>query len=474
MSKEKEKAENLIDVNIEPMETGDIENEKLYKEQKRKYIIKGLSSIFSCIIHTCGYYSIFILSHSMVYLISFRRYYNPKLTFSHGYFLYPILNFTLSLSITAGGIIEKKIGPKKTISLSSLILCLSFSLMYFSRNIFFDYILMSLMGFGIAIGLKLNKRNACSYFMNRKALISGIVTLVPSLVSAGLAIFYEKHILNPLSESPTIENSYYDKNIFLNFQNLIIIEIGFLILVCVLSLLTFYKNDPKETIKFGFGEKINENKNNKIENKLETKEKESQIKKALYSKRSMKQFIMIFLLFPTINFIYNTWRPIGIYYKIKTSYLQIIGALCSVTGSLSSIVFSIIGDRIQFKFIFCLFGVLLTFASFTFHLSFTNDILFVLEVLIAAFCFNGFNIIIDPHLMKVYGMENFVEICGVIRASSGIAEIFSVILAFYLENYFTGSKDYAYRMMYIISGLSGFLSFVLGLFESDDKFNYNI
>ena len=59
----KEKSENLIDVNIEPMETEDIENSKLYKEQKRKYIIKGLSSIISCIIHTCGYYSIFILSH---------------------------------------------------------------------------------------------------------------------------------------------------------------------------------------------------------------------------------------------------------------------------------------------------------------------------------------------------------------------------------------------------------------------------
>lgn len=119
---------------------------------------------------------------------------------------------------------------------------------------------MSFIGFGIGIGIKLSKRNACSYFMNKKALISGIVTLIPSLVSATLAIFYEKYILNPLSESPTIENSYYDKKIFLNFQKLIRIEIGFLLIVCILSLLTFYKNDQKETIKFGFGEKINDNK----------------------------------------------------------------------------------------------------------------------------------------------------------------------------------------------------------------------
>lgn len=469
----KEKSDNLLDVNIEQMDTDDLENNKLYKEQKKKYILKGLSSIISCIIHTSGYYSIFILSHTVVYLISFRRHFNPNLTFSHGYFLFPIMNFSLSLTITVGGIIEKRIGGKKTIFLSSLILCLSFIIMYFSRNLFLDYVLMSFIGFGIAIGIKLSKRNACAYFMKRKALISGVVTLVPSFVSAGLAIFYEKYILNPLSENPTIEKLYYEQNIFLNFQKLILFEIGFLMVVCLLSLITFFKNDHEETIKFGFGEKP-KNYNTQKKDATDAISKKSQVNKALYSKRSLKLFLMIFLFFPSINFINNTWRPIGIYYKIRTNYLQIVGALCSITGCLSSIVFSLVGDKLQFRFIFCLFGILLTINSFIFPLSFHNEILFILEVLVVAFSLNGFNIIIDPHLMKVFGMENFVEICGVIRSSSGIAEIFSVILAFYLENYFTGSKDHAYKWMYFISGVSSFTSFVLSLFENDEKFNYNI
>jgi MFS family permease len=472
-----EKPENLLDVNMEQMETGDLEDGKSYKEKQKKYILKGISSIFSAIIHSCSYYSVFILGHTVVYLISFRRHYNPNLTFSHGYFLFPIMNLSLSLTITIGGIIEKKIGGKKTIFLSSLVLCLSFAVMYFSRNLFLDYILMGFIGFGIAIGIKLDKRNACSYFMNKKALISGIVTLVPSFVSAGLAIFYEKHILNPLSESPTIEHSYYEERIFLNFQKLIIYEIGFLILVCVLSLVTFFKNDPKETIKYGFGEKVDENKSKEIEKRKESFEnqelKKSQIQKALYSSRSIKLFLMIFLFFPTINFINNTWRPIGIYYKIRTHSLQLVGAFWSITCCLSSIIFSLIGDKIQFRYIFCSLGILLTVTSFAFPLSFHYEVLFILEILAVAFSLNGFNVIIDPHLMKVFGMENFVEICGVIRSSSGIAEIFSVILAFYLENYFTGSKDHAYKWMYFISGFSGLISFVLGLFESDEKFDYN-
>ena len=81
---------------------------------------------------------------------------------------------------------------------------------------------MSLNGFGMAIGLNITRKNACSYFMNKKALICGIAGLIPGFYSAGLAIFYEKYVLNPNSENPTIDNVYYDERIFLNFQKLII------------------------------------------------------------------------------------------------------------------------------------------------------------------------------------------------------------------------------------------------------------
>ena len=75
--------------------------------------------------------------------------------------------------------------------------------------------------------------------------------------------------------------------------------------------------------------------------------------------------------------------------------------------------------------------------------------------------------------MKVYETENFVEISGFVRSASGIAEIFSIFLAFYLENYMTENKGYSYKSMYFVSGFSGFISFILGIFISDDKFNYN-
>ena len=60
----------------------------------------------------------------------------------------------------------------------------------------------------------------------------------------------------------------------INFQKLIFFEVLFLMFVCLLSLLTFFKNDPKETIELGFGEKAKKN-NNTFEKKKEIDDKES-------------------------------------------------------------------------------------------------------------------------------------------------------------------------------------------------------
>ena len=182
--------------------------------------------------------------------------------------------------------------------------------------------------------------------------------------------------------------------------------------------------------------------------------------------------LMIFLFFPTIILIYITWRPIGIYYKINTYYLQITGTIYSIIGCLSAVVFGSIGDKIPFKILFSLFAFSMTIISFVFTLSFKNDILFIFEILIMSFISRGYHIIIDPHIMKVYGIENFIEIGGIIKGSAGIIEILCIIFAFYLDNNFSGNKNYAFKLMYIISGFFNLISFFLGLLEKDDKFNY--
>ena len=463
----KENVNELLEDNIEQMQIEEEDNVSFEKE-KRKYILKGLSSLLSCIINSFGYFSIWLFGNSIVYLITFRRHYNPNLNFSYGYFLIPIIYLTLSLTSPIGGIIEDMLGAKRTILLSYFILCISFSLIYFSKNIFIDYLSMIFIGLGLSVGISITKKNACSYFMNKKALINGITYLVPGFLCVFLNIINEKYILNPLSESPTIENLYYDKKIFLNFQKLIIFEITILVITCFLTIFLYFQNDPKNSIKFGFHE--NEEKNNIIKRTKSSKGK--QIKTAVSNIRALRLFLMIFLFLPTINLINNTWRPIGVYYKINVYYLQLTTALYSLTGCISSIVFGLIGDKIQFRILFVLLSLCLVIVSFCFPLSFKNDIFYISEVLIMAFILKGYNIIIDPHIIKVYGIKNYIEVGGIIRSSGGICEILSVIFAFYLENHFYGDKNTMYKFMYIFSGVSNIISLILGLFEGDEKFNY--
>ena len=454
--------------NFEEFEKGDkedIENEK----RKKKFLKNGILSIISCIIHTFGYFSVYIQKNFIVYLISYRRYYNNKLTFSYGYFLFPILNLTTALTIPIGGFFEDKIGQRKTIILSLLILCSAFTLLYFSKNIFFDYFIMSLNGLGIAVGYNVTKKNACAYFMNRKAFIYGFTHLIAALLCAGLNLFIEKIILNPLSESPSIENTFYDEHIFLNYKKLIIFIIIFLITTTILTLLTFIKNNPNDTKKYGYEEKLEIQENNSEKNAITKKYK---IQKALYSTRTLKLFLMLFFFFPTIHFLLNTWRPIGIYYKRNTYYLQLTTALYSLSSSAASVIMALIGDKIKFKYIFILFSFLLSLISFSFPFTFNYDFPFIFEILSIAFLFNGFNIVLGPYIMSIYGIDIYSEIGGIIGSSAGISEIICVVFAFYLENYFSGNKDSAYRLMYFISGGFSLISMFFGFFEKDDKFKY--
>jgi hypothetical protein len=69
--------------------------------------------------------------------------------------------------------------------------------------------------------------------------------------------------------------------------------------------------------------------------------------------------------------------------------------------------------------------------------------------------------------MKVYGMENFIEIWGIIRSSRGISEILGIILNFALNN-----KNDIYKIIYGFTGFFSLISIGLGFYENESKFNY--
>jgi MFS family permease len=465
----KNKSLNENENKIEQMEVFNINKDNYSTKDKIIYIIKGICSITSSIIHTFGYFSIWILGYSTIYLVSFRRYYNPKITFSHNYSFIPIINLAFSLISPISGIIEDNFGGKKTIFFSNFILCLSFSFLYYSRDIDVDYYLFFLNGFGIAIGFNIAKKNACSYFMNRKALICGIINLIPNILSFGLMFYNETDILNYQVVAPLIEGTYYTEKIFINYQKLIISQIKILSFTCLGSILLYFQNDPKETAKFGFNEKNeSDNKddiyigsNNRVKRKKKLSKKKK-IMKAILSKRTLNLIVIGFLFFPTVNLIANTMR--------MDLYLHfLLGLLHNIVGCISLLIFTIIGDCFQFKILFFILSVLLSIASFIFIKFYDNNVFYLcVSLIFVSFISNAFNVIFDSHIMKIYGMDNFIIIWGVIRGSSGISEIFGVYCNFNLED-----NSYIYKIIYSVTGIFNLISSFLCLLESEDKFNYD-
>jgi len=454
--------------NIEQMESDEIKenNTNSYTiKEKKIYILKGISSIISSMFQTFGNYSIWMLGYTNIYLISFRWHYNKNIDFSYSYYFIPLMHLSFGLTAPISGIIEDKFGGKLTIILSYLILCIAFFIMYYSRSIYIDYSLILLIGFGIALGYNITKKNACSFFMNRKALVCGIINLISNILCFGLLFYNEFDILNYSARPPSINGIYYRKKIFMNYQKLIIFEIKLLILTCLGSLLLYFQNNPKETLKFGFNEKIkvdNNPNNEKIEKKKKKICKNTEIKKSIINKRTINLIIMIFLFFPAINFINNDMRmDISLYFFYGLAYHSI--------GCISFLLFAIIGDYIQFRILFVILSTLLSISVFMATTESPIDLFyFPISIIASSFVFCGFNVIFDVHIMKVYGMKNFNQIWGIIRAFGGISEIFGIIFNFIFEN-----NSSNYKIIYRTIACLNLFSLILSLFETDDKFNYD-
>ena len=464
--KDKENEKILIDGNdIEQMDTDDNVNPTI--KEKVIYILKAISSILSSIVNTFSYYSILVLGYSGIYLLSFRYHYNQNISYNYLYCFIPLINLSLSITAPLGGIILDKFGQKQTIFLSNLIICISLLFIYFSRSIYLDYILMCLLGFGIASAINITKINSCSYFINKKALINGIIYLIPNFLSGILILYNETFILNYEHHYPNIKHTFYDEKVFIKFNDVILFEIKIIIITCLATILLFIKNNPKETKRLGYNEKIaneNENNNNDEIEKIEKNKRKIPkiviLKKVIYDKRTIRLILMVMLFFPTITLITNLIRT-------EESMFFVYGALYNVAGCISCLIFGLIGDLVQFRILFIILSILLLLVCYTFIKYFESDLILLLETILASFAYNGFNIIFDTHIMKVYGMENFIEIWGIIRSSRGISEILGIILNFALNN-----KSDIYKIIYGFAGCFSLISLGLAFYENESKFTY--
>jgi MFS family permease len=218
---------------------------------KKKQTLKdGILTLVANEFHRIFFGCVMVVLNLTTYLMSYLRHYQEEktITLQYTYFLGPIMSITMGLFTPTVGIIENKIGLKLSIVLGSVLSIWSSVILYLSKNYFVDLFAFFIMSLGSAMSA-LMSRNLMGYFFHVRGKLSGIISVIGSLVSAAYNEIGEKWIVNPNSEEAVVDKSYYtfdvSKNLLTFYKfSWVCITIG-----TILTLIFIVPFDSKKHVK---------------------------------------------------------------------------------------------------------------------------------------------------------------------------------------------------------------------------------
>ena len=201
--------------------------------------------------------------------------------------------------------------------------------------------------------------------------------------------------------------------------------------------------------------------------------KKRNIKKVIKTFRFWRlTFIQLFITF-SFSFILGTGRTFGALIGIDGNVLQFLMLLQSFALVLVGPILGIFVDKkgplnlLRIGSLICMIpGLLLTFFTrntLAFTVSFVISVLALITIVV---CF-------APFIMEVYGIQESVILGGIMSVFSKLSEVITTVVAFVISLFY--SKDEIikpYQIMYITGVGCCLLSFVLLMFESMEKYEY--
>ena len=194
-------------------------------------------------------------------------------------------------------------------------------------------------------------------------------------------------------------------------------------------------------------------------------------KKALRSFRVWKLFTLVLCSYLALNLVLICWRPIGVNVGIPTEKLQLIGTINFIMTSIGTPFFGFLSDKIPFRILYSFIAAITSVVGFAFCYTFNAENLFMVMVCGMNFILGGYIAVLPPHYMKVFGMKYYVEVGGVVGFANVIMGPICSLFAYFVEN---GVEDkiFAYRIIFITGAAMNIVSLVIGIFESDEEFDY--
>ena len=245
--------EKHLEPELKPTKFPGINKEKeypLFKAKKKVTLRDGILTLIGGEFNRIGFGCLMVIFNLTTYLMSYLRHYQEQksITLQYTYFIGPVMSITMGLFTPTVGYLEHKLGLKLSIVLGSLLCFWSIIILYLSKNYYFDLFAFFVNSLGFSM-MALMSRNLMGYFFHIRGKLSGILSVVGSLVSSAYNVIGEKWIVNPNSEEATVEGGYYTfeicKNLLLYFKiSSICLTIG-----TILTVIFVVPYDPKKHVR---------------------------------------------------------------------------------------------------------------------------------------------------------------------------------------------------------------------------------
>ena len=450
------------------------------------YKTKFILSLISGIIYQFGSSMVVTIGNFCVYFASYIHYKQHSwVNMQYGNIMSPTILLILSSFSPFSGIIEKKIGPRFTLLISSIIVEICFILYYFQSNLWIFYSVSVFIGFGNGISAGVPIKNACLYYPKKKGKISSMIVCLGGLITS-LYVYIGEKIINPDKKSIINKktNPFYPEDVAERANNFFIFAMIVMPITTIISLFLFYKFEKPKEIDNSKELKKEELLNSQQENKIESKkENDANTKDIILNFRFWRNMIIASLMPFWVYFLNATYRAYSTMIGVNADFISYLPSIITALSSITGFFWGIIFDKLGFQIIIKIMSLSCILLSIYFIFFISNKTLYISGLIVSTFISRvGMMSIINPHIIQVYEFKNYLIIGGFARLFNQLSFFFagltSVILSF---NFKTGEElKTPYRIVAFIGIILSSIGLILSFFENDEKFtfknieNYNI
>lgn len=189
----------------------------------------------------------------------------------------------------------------------------------------------------------------------------------------------------------------------------------------------------------------------------------------------MIAFIFSFTPF-SIHFTHNTFRVYGALVFINGSIIKFSGLFSGLSVLIFGPLWGIISDKINFSIIIkiiCIFSIIF---SIIFTIFIQSNIIYIICVFGSQIITSGFTTIAQPLIMKIYGIDYYLIVGGIMGAVASIFNIFYPVLSYIVSRYYKTGEELRipYRIIYMIGTGLSVIGFFFGIFEKGEEFVYPV